>query len=376
MASIYQLVEDTWGLTAAFFDTFYGQIILNSGILVVAGLLMIVWFGLMKTLNFIARRTVTKLDNMLINALRAPVVWLIIFISIYLVINNIIFFIFGYSITSVGKVLPYVIFVVLIWSFLRFIKDMEKKTIIEEHSILPRVIRDRVKLDKHSLRLIIFVLRFSVICIVILTTLSMLGVSLAGLLAFGGLGGIVLGFALKDPLSNFFAGAIIFWERPFVVGDWIRCPTLNIEGVVVNINWRTTLINTFDRRPLYVPNAVFITNYVENAQRMTNRRIYETIGVRYEDMDKLPALLGDIRRMVKEHPGVDDSQTFVVAFDEYGDYSLNFFICAITYATTWEEFQKVKEEILLRVSDLIKKHKANFAYPTRTIKLENKNLLD
>ncbi len=218
--------------------------------------------------------------------------------------------------------------------------------------------------------MMVFVLRFSVVSIVAFSLLSMLGVSLSGLLAFGGLGGIVLGFALKDILGNFFAGAILFWERPFLVGDWIRCPSINIEGVVDSINWRTTLIKTFDRRPVYVPNSVLINNYVENAQRMTNRRIYETIGVRYDDLDNLPALLDDIRIMVKGHKGIDDAQSVVVAFDKYGDFSLNFFVCGITYTTTWEEFQTVKEDILLQVAALAKKHKVEFAYPTSRIQLD------
>ena len=307
---------------------------------------------------------------MLINSVKYPVAILILLSGLYAVVGNIVFFITEHSMPYIGVVLPYAIFIAVVWAVLRFIKELEHKTITGDFSILPKVLDNRIKLDKHSLRMMIFVLRFSVVSIVAFSLLSMLGVSLSGLLAFGGLGGIVLGFALKDILGNFFAGAILFWERPFLVGDWIRCPSINIEGVVDSINWRTTLIKTFDRRPVYVPNSVLINNYVENAQRMTNRRIYETIGVRYDDLDNLPALLDDIRLMVKAHSGIDDAQSVVVAFDKYGDFSLNFFVCGITYTTTWEEFQTVKEDILLQVAALAKKHKVEFAYPTSRIQLD------
>ncbi|MCH9664564.1 MAG: mechanosensitive ion channel family protein, partial [Gammaproteobacteria bacterium] len=191
---------------------------------------------------------------MLINSVKFPVAILILLSGLYAIVGNIVFFITGHSMPYIGVVLPYAIFIAVVWAVLRFIKELEHKTITGDFSILPKILDNRIKLDKHSLRMMVFVLRFSVVSIVAFSLLSMLGVSLSGLLAFGGLGGIVLGFALKDILGNFFAGAILFWERPFLVGDWIRCPSINIEGVVDSINWRTTLIKTFDRRPVYVPN--------------------------------------------------------------------------------------------------------------------------
>ena len=90
-------------------------------------------------------------------------------------------------------------------------------------------------------------------------------------------------FAAKDLLANFFGGLTIYLDRPFAVGDWIRSPDREIEGTVERIGWRLTLIRTFDKRPLYIPNAVFTTIAVENPSRMHNRRIYETIGIRYDD---------------------------------------------------------------------------------------------
>ena len=101
-----------------------------------------------------------------------------------------------------------------------------------------------------------------------------LGYSISGVLAFGGIGGIAVGFAAKDLLANFFGGLMIYLDRPFSVGDWIRSPDKNIEGTVEEIGWRLTRIRTFDKRPLYVPNSTFTQISVENPSRMLNRRIY------------------------------------------------------------------------------------------------------
>ena len=109
------------------------------------------------------------------------------------------------------------------------------------------------------------------------------------MLTFGGVGGLIVGLAAKDLLSNFFGGMMIYFDRPFKVGDWIRSPDRQIEGTVERIGWRMTIIRTFDKRPLYVPNSVFSSIVVENPSRMLNRRINETFGLRYQDADKFGA---------------------------------------------------------------------------------------
>ena len=96
-----------------------------------------------------------------------------------------------------------------------------------------------------------------------LMILQAIGFSGTGLLAFGGGGGIAVGFAAQDLLANFFGGLFIHTDRPFSVGDWIRSPDREIEGTVERIGWRVTRIRTFDKRPLYIPNSVFSKITVE-----------------------------------------------------------------------------------------------------------------
>lgn len=351
-------------------STLTEQLVLNAGIIGLSCLAIGVWLYLNRLLSRLAAKTDTKLDDILVHTLSLPILLFIIFVSAYSLIYNIAPEIIGLNLISTDQVITYTLLVFMFWIFWRFINELEHLAVNQQENVLPGKLQDKVKVSRHGMRIVTFSLRIIVVIIALLTIINMAGVSLTGLLAFGGLGGIILGFALKDPLSNFVAGALIFWEKPFAVGDWVRCPAENIEGVVENITWRTTLLKTFERRPIYVPNAVFMNNVVENAQRMTNRRIYETISVRYDDLDKLNALLQEIRQVMKEHDGIDDEQSLIVSFTRYGDSALEFLVYAITFTTTLEGFQEVKQDILFIIGDLVKKHKMEFAYPTTRVMLE------
>ncbi|MDH4225531.1 MAG: mechanosensitive ion channel family protein, partial [Deltaproteobacteria bacterium] len=111
-------------------------------------------------------------------------------------------------------------------------------------------------------------LRISIYVTSGLVVMQTLGFSISGLLAFGGVGGIAVGFAAKDLLSNLFGGLMVFLDRPFTIGDWINMPAIHVEGTVEHISWRTTRIRTFQKRLIYVPNATFSNIPVENPSRM------------------------------------------------------------------------------------------------------------
>ena len=202
-----------------------------------------------------------------------------------------------------------------------------------------------------------------------LVALQTLGISIAGVLAFGGIGGIAVGFAAKDLLANFFGGMMIYLDRPFVVGDWIRSPDKEIEGTVEAIGWRLTRIRTFDARPLYVPNAVFSTISVQNPSRRTHRRIYEVIGIRYEDADKMSEVVATVKKMLTEHPEIDTSRTMIVNFNSFAPSSLDFFIYTFTKTTNWVAYHGIKEDVLLKVFAIIRELGAEIAFPTSTLHL-------
>lgn len=209
--------------------------------------------------------------------------------------------------------------------------------------------------------------RVSIFITATLVALQTLGFSVSGVLAFGGIGGLAVGFAAKDLLANFFGGLMVYLDRPFSVGEWVRSPDRNIEGTVEDIGWRLTRIRTFDQRPLYVPNATFASIAVENPSRMSHRRIYETVGLRYDDAAQLKNILVGVREMFAVHPDIDQTQTLMVNFNSYGASSLDFFIYAFTRTTNWARFHQVKEDVLLKILDIVDAHGAEVAFPTTTI---------
>ena len=199
--------------------------------------------------------------------------------------------------------------------------------------------------------------------------LQSLGVSVSGLLAFGGVGGIAVGFAARDMLANFLGGLSIFLDRPFAVGDWIRSPDREIEGTVEDVGWRVTRIRTFDQRPLYVPNSVFSTVALENPSRMLNRRIYETIGVRYDDAGAMEQIVAEVKEMLLAHDDIDKGKTLMVNFVAFGASSLDFFIYCFTRTTDWATYHGVKQDVLVKILKIIERQGGEVAFPTRTVLL-------
>jgi len=260
--------------------------------------------------------------------------------------------------------LRYVAAIVLLAMFvIKFVRGVEKNLIADNQ-------------DVTTVTAIGKLLRISVIITAGLMIMQTLGVSISGILAFGGIGGIAVGFAAKDLLANFFGGAMIYLDRPFVVGDWIKSPDRQIEGTVEKIGWRLTVIRTFDQRPLYVPNATFANIAVENPSRMHNRRIYETIGVRYDDAALVKRIIDDVRQMLEEHEDIDTNRTLIVNFNSFAPSSLDFFIYTFTKTTNWVEFHSIKEKILLQVLAIIEAHGAQVAFPTSTVHIQSAQITE
>ena len=103
---------------------------------------------------------------------------------------------------------------------------------------------------------------------------------------------------------------------------------------------------------------------------MLNRRIYETIGIRYQDSHKMDAIVADVKAMLESHEAIDKRRTLIVNFVSFGPSSLDFFIYTFTRTTVWVEFHEIKQDVLLRVLEIIHAHGADVAFPTQTLHLE------
>jgi MscS family membrane protein len=264
-------------------------------------------------------------------------------------------------------------FVVLIMMFLvRFISLAEARIL---DKLKAEKSSEQTQLDPTTLHALAKLIRLAIVISSVLVALPTIGIEITALLAFGGVGGIAIGFAAQDLLSNFFGGLMIYLDRPFAIGDWVRSPDREIEGTVEAIGWRLTVVRTFNKRPLYIPNAVFNTIVVENPSRMTNRRINEKVGIRYKDSDKMSTIVNDVKEMLKNHEDIDATQTLIVNFTGYGASSLDFFFYTFTKTTNWIRFHEVKEDVMLKVVDIVHKNGADFAFPTTTLDGLSQNLL-
>lgn len=332
-------------------------------IVFVALLLGYVVSKLIDILEARAMKTTTVWDDAFLEACRVPSIWLIWILGINFAISL--------STQRIDSPLQDLVepanrlaFIVLGTLFVTgFIKRAERNLLHPDYMTKP--------LDPTTVRAVAKLLRATVIITAVLVAMQLFGYSVSGLLAFGGIGGIAVGFAAKDLLANFFGGLMIYLDRPFSVGDWVRSPDKEIEGTVEDIGWRLTRIRTFDKRPLYIPNSAFANISVENPSRMTNRRIYETVGIRYCDIQSMENIVSQVSDMLKAHESIDNGQTMIVNFNQFGPSALDFFVYTFTKTTDWIEFHGIKQDVLLKIAQIIQDNDAEIAFPTSTVHIES-----
>jgi len=205
----------------------------------------------------------------------------------------------------------------------------------------------------------------------ILITLQVFQLDIWPLLAFGGIGAATVGFAAKDVISNFCGGLMLSITRPFLVGDQIILPSQNLESplVVEEIGWYLTVIRDKDKRPVYLPNAIFSNALVINSSRMSHRRILEHINIRHADFSKLKTVTEKCREFLKEHTSVDPSYEPLVFLNEVNESALGIYLDAYIVAIELSEYLAVKEEILVGIYKILEKEDVKM--PVQTLAIES-----
>ena len=301
-----------------------------------------------KTFN----KTKNSFDDIVLYSIKSPFrlgLWFsFLILSINLIDNFLVL-----KLNFLSKIYLIGISVILLWLILRFINAVEKE-----------FITNKFKDKKDSVVISAKVLKIFIIFVVLIVIAQSLGYSVTAILTFGGLGGMVVAFSAKDMLANIFGGFMLHIDKPFSIGDWIRISSKNIEGTVEDIGWRVTRIRTFSNNPVYVPNSIFSTVSIETPSRMINRRINETIGIRYEDINNIENILKDIKTMLEKHDDIDNKHIIMVNLKKFSEYSVDFFIYAFAKTKVWAEYNQIKEDVLLKINKIITKHNAEIAYPT------------
>ncbi|MFZ5841265.1 MAG: mechanosensitive ion channel family protein [Pseudomonadota bacterium] len=335
-------------------------------ILAVAALVHWFWRRLHKRVQRKLQQTNTVWDDALWDALAKPTALAIWLVSLMFAFEYIFTERSPVMLKAVATARTLGIVVLICWFLLRLVRSVES-ALVEKS----KTSTEEGRLDSTTIEAIGKLARISVFIVMALIGLQSMGFSISGVLAFGGIGGLAVSFAAKDLLANFFGGLMLYLDRPFAVGDSIRSPDRELEGTVEYIGWRQTRLRTLDKRPLYVPNSIFANIAVENITRMSNRRIKELIGLRYQDAERLPALLADLRTYIASHPDIVADQTQGAWFHQFGDSSLNLLVDAHTRPVELVEFYRIKENVLFGIQQIVLKHGADFAFPSRTLYVES-----
>lgn len=236
-----------------------------------------------------------------------------------------------------------------------------------------------------------------ILIISLLVILKLFGLDISTIVASLGIGGLAIALAAKDSLSNLFSSISILLDNSFKQGDWIK--TTSVEGTVVEIGIRSTTIRTFDNALVTVPNSSIANSTITNwNRRRLGRRIKMSIGLTYSsDRKMIEKTVIDIKKMLIEHPGIANDKsldtldkektnrlisiydhrgiknTLLVYLDTLNASSIDIGIYCFSKTVNWEEWLDTKQDVILKIMEIVENNGLEFAFPTQSIWIENNN---
>jgi small-conductance mechanosensitive channel len=303
-----------------------------------------------------AKKTDTKLDDIIIKAFKTPSIYWCLAIGLYI----------GVAISELPQ--RYIFY------FSKTIHVIVILSItIAVANLSGRIFKDYIQksnLPIPTTGLAYGILKGTILIIGFLIILSVLGISITPLLTALGVGGLAVALALQDTLANLFAGIHILMEKSIRVGDFIRLEA-GQEGYVEDITWRTTRVRMLPNNIVVIPNSKLsqsvVTNYYLPEKRMS---LLIPIGVSYSsDPEKVEKILvEEAKKAAGEIPGLlGDPEPFVRFIPGYGDSSLDFtLICQV------QEFVDqylAQHELRKRIFKKFKEEGIEIPFPHRTVYL-------
>ncbi len=260
-----------------------------------------------------------------------------------------------------------VFYATLAWAFWYLVL-----TIFEALVVDPRF-QDQ-SLDAHMFRLIARILAVVGGLLISAYGLQALGVPVLSLIAGLGIGGLAIALAIRPTLENLIGGFVLFVDKPVRVGDY--CSFGDKQGTVEKIGVRSTQVRALDRTLISIPNSQFVDMQLINWARCDQMMISHTLGLRYEtEPDQLRYVLAKTREMFHSHPRIDPD-TIRVRFAGYGASSLDIDLRVYAKTREWNDFYAIKEDVLLRIAEIVKSAGTGFAFPSRTVYVAKDGGLD
>jgi MscS family membrane protein len=201
----------------------------------------------------------------------------------------------------------------------------------------------------------------------VLAILGSLGFNMSTALTGLGIGGLAIGFGAQQTIANLFGGVAVLWDEVFRVGD--TCRFGDRTGVVEDIGLRSTRIRTDDRTLVAIPNGTVATINLENLTRRDKILFTTKLGLRPESKaDHVRFVLAEIRRLLYSHPKVETKSVRVRLTDIAGT-SLSLEVFAYILTRDFNEFTAIREDILLRIMDVMDDSGSGLALPSQTLHL-------
>lgn len=313
-----------------------------------------------KALKRATARTSTGIDDMILDAVSAPIRFVPVVMGIF----------FATSALDVGEgtaaffynVNRSLVAFTLFWSFYRLTAPVGHLLLKAKRFFTDAMVSWTVKAAK-----VVFLVLGAA------TILELWGIAVGPIIAGLGLFGVAVALGAQDLFKNLIAGLFVIGERRFNVGEWILVDGV-VEGTVLEVGFRTTTVRRFDRAPVYVPNASLADNAVTNFTRMSHRRIRWIIGVEYRtSVDQLREIRDRIERYVlgsSEFANPSEVATFV-RIDGFSDSSIDILLYCFTNTTVWGEWLEIKERLAYEIKEIVTSTGTGFAFPSRSLYLES-----
>ncbi len=357
-ADFWSLTHDVLDNTA--FGTSFGRILLAvfvfALLLIARGLFARFVIGWLKR---VARRTDSKLDDSMIQAIDHPMRFVPALIGFFLVLQ--ILQLQGTFETIGLRLIRSLIVFTMFWGAIALVEPVSM-FLSKLREILSATMLDwTIK----SVKILLGVIGAAAI-------LQLWGIEIGPLIAGLGLFGLAAALAAQDLFKNLLSGVLILAEKRFEPGEWIKVDNV-VEGTVQSIGFRSTMVQQFDKAIVQVPNAKLADTAVINFTRMSHRRIYWKIGVLYNTTaSQLREVRDGIERYILEtedFASPDDVATFV-RIDSFNDSSIDIMVYCFTRTTVWGEWLEVKEALAYRIKEIVEGAGTGFAFPSRSVYVE------
>jgi len=337
---------------------FYGNpvwtwLLAAAVIIVVALILWVLRRFIHRRLGEFAKRTATKVDDLVADLLGRTRFWFLVAISLYA--------------GSLALTLPPVATRVLstiavlallgqagIWGtgLVSFLITRSVKRKLEEDAATAT-----------SMAALGFIIKLVLWAVIMLLALDNMGVDITALIAGLGIGGIAVALALQNILGDLFASLSIVIDKPFVIGDFIIVDDL--LGTVERIGLKTTRVRSLFGEQLVFSNSDLLNSRIRNYKRMFERRIVFSIGVTYQMSHKKLAAIPEMIREIVE--GQEMTRFDRAHFKEYGDFALKFEIVYYVLVPDYNTYMDIQQAINLAIYERFEKEGIEFAYPTQTL---------